>query len=159
MNDDAKQRRERIATAALQGMLANPEQESGAAVLAKFSLVTADALIAELDKATEADALRDALKSARARNEGISAHLERQSAIIADLRAEVLRLQTPAPVAAADEPTLEAQLAQVTAEYRRAFAAWLDHAETPDAGVHALACEVKRFTDAIAARDKKGLTT
>lgn len=48
-----RDRRERIATAALQGMLADPVRDCSAKDLAKYALQHADALIEELDKPKE----------------------------------------------------------------------------------------------------------
>ena len=44
------ERRERIATAALQGLLANPSQDTFPPDTARIAIKYADALIAELDK-------------------------------------------------------------------------------------------------------------
>ena len=48
-----RDRRERIATAAMQGMLADPARDCSAKYLAKYAMEYADALIAELDKPKE----------------------------------------------------------------------------------------------------------
>lgn len=45
-----RERRERIATAALQGILLDPERRGSPKDFAKYALQYADALIAELDK-------------------------------------------------------------------------------------------------------------
>ena len=45
-----KERRERIATAALQGILSCPDTDGGPRASAKYAVAYADSLIAELDK-------------------------------------------------------------------------------------------------------------
>ena len=62
------------------------------------------------------------------------------------------RYRAQQPVTA-PEPTLEAQLAEAIVAHKRAFAVWLDHGN--DGPVYEAAREVKRITDAIAARDGK----
>ena len=62
------------------------------------------------------------------------------------------RAQQPETVTA-PEPTLEAQLAEAIVAHKRAFAVWLDHGN--DGPVYEAAREVKRITDAVAARDGK----
>lgn len=49
----ARERRERIATAALQGILSCPDTDGGPRASAKYAVAYADALIAELDKPQE----------------------------------------------------------------------------------------------------------
>lgn len=58
MTEDTKERRERIATAALAGLLANASTDDFTyEMIAEHTVSCADALIAELDKPTEATEL------------------------------------------------------------------------------------------------------
>ena len=50
LRESMPDRRERIATAAMAGMLADPERHGSPKDFAKYALQHADALIAELDK-------------------------------------------------------------------------------------------------------------
>ena len=59
------------------------------------------------------------------------------------------------PVAAADEPSLEAQLAEAEKAYDMAYRKWLSDDSAPDEKVHGPAREVKHIKALIAARDGK----
>jgi hypothetical protein len=60
VNNEQKQRRERIATAVLEGLMANEKLSSDTpATLAQISLISADALIAALDAPRETKLYED----------------------------------------------------------------------------------------------------